>query len=187
MMLGQVWGRLRTMRRRDVLRTGMLGGLLLAVGGIGFLGRETTLPIGPFKHQLKVLSEREFAVLQAITGRMIPPHPLFPSAEKVNCVLNADSILARTSFDSQAEVKKLLNLFEVPLISFLFEGNLHPFTRLTPTTQDQRLRGWQNSRIALRRTGFQALRSLVMASYYASPLTWEGMGYAGPPAGFFQP
>ena len=71
------------------------------------------------------------------------------------------------------------------LVTLLGNGlrHIHPrlFTESTPAQQDQRLRAWETSRIALRRTGFHALKRLVYASYYASPETWSAVGYPGPP------
>jgi len=62
---------------------------------------------------------------------------------------------------------------------------MRPFTLLEPDEQDRALRAWQDSSIELRRTGFQAIRTIVIASYYASPKTWKAVGYDGPPSGFY--
>jgi hypothetical protein len=47
--------------------------------------------------------------------------------------------------------------------------------------QDQHLRSWQNSRLAIRRTGFQAMKRLSCAIYFGSPDTYASVGYPGPP------
>ena len=43
---------------------------------------------------------------------------------------------------------------------------------------------WRDSRIAVRRTGYAALRTLVIAAYYQSPSIWPAVGYGGPPGIF---
>ena len=64
---------------------------------------------------------------------------------------------------------------------FLFSGRVTPFTALDPSAQDVVLREWRDSRLAVRRTGYEALRKLVLASYYSAPEVWPSMGYPGPP------
>jgi hypothetical protein len=62
----------------------------------------------------------------------------------------------------------------------LFELRFSRFTRLTPDEQDASLRGWMQSRIALRRTAFLALRNLAMLGWYAQDESWPSVGYSGP-------
>jgi hypothetical protein len=55
------------------------------------------------------------------------------------------------------------------------------FTAAGPASREARLRAWQTSRIALFRTGFQAMKRLCGACYYSSPAAWPAIGYPGPP------
>ena len=52
---------------------------------------------------------------------------------------------------------------------------------MTAGEQDRHLRSWQSSRLAIRRTGFQAMKRLTCAIYFASPETYASVGYGGPP------
>ena len=56
-----------------------------------------------------------------------------------------------------------------------------PFTRLSPAEQDARLEAWRRSRVALLRSGYQALKRLAHATYYSSPEVYAQVGYPGPP------
>ena len=56
-----------------------------------------------------------------------------------------------------------------------------------PGPAGQGLEEWRDSRLAVRRTGYNALRTLVLAGYFQSPLTFKPMGYPGPDEGFYQP
>ncbi len=98
--------------RRGFLKKGIFGGLILAVGGGGFLAsrRGRSIPLPP--EGLKVLDPGEYAVLMAIAARLIPEGEGFPSVEQVGVGLNADRILAQTDPAAAREVKQLLNLFE---------------------------------------------------------------------------
>jgi hypothetical protein len=47
--------------------------------------------------------------------------------------------------------------------------------------QDAHLRSWETSRLAVKRTGFQAMKRLCCAVYYSDPRTYASVGYPGPP------
>ena len=54
-------------------------------------------------------------------------------------------------------------------------------TRMTAAEQDAQLQSWQTSRLAIQRTGFQAMKRLCCAIYFSQPQTWASVGYPGPP------
>ena len=56
------------------------------------------------------------------------------------------------------------------------------FTRRRPAGRERALLGWCDSRLALRRAGFQALRKGLLTIAYTLPGTpaWERIGYPGP-------
>ncbi|MCM3878354.1 MAG: hypothetical protein NEA02_18295, partial [Thermoanaerobaculia bacterium] len=62
-----------------------------------------------------------------------------------------------------------------------------PFTASGARKQDERLRAWAGSRVGVFRTGYQAMKRLVCACYYAAPETWPALGYPGPPELPFAP
>jgi hypothetical protein len=169
--------------RRQLLRRGLFGGALLLLGGGGLLalrpGRSATLP----KEGLKVLDHREYALVQAVADRMIPQLPELPRPE-VDVGARVDGIIAGLSPSAQRELKQLFGLFDNALFGFLFGGQTRPFTLLEPADQDEVLGQWRDSRLAVRRTGFAALRGLVMGAFYSAPAAWPLVGYPGPPEGF---
>lgn len=63
---------------------------------------------------------------------------------------------------------------------WLFDGAFARFRELPPEAQDASLRGWMESRFALRRQGFEALKGLAFYGWYAQPASWRLVGYAGP-------
>jgi hypothetical protein len=170
--------------RRSVLKKGLLGGALLAFGGgLGLAFRSSKhVPLPP--EGLAVLGMREYWVLDAIARRMIVPMPGFVSVDDARVAFQCDRILSRTDVTSQMELRQLLNLFESALANFVLGARVKPFSQLEPEAQDEVLHEWMTSKLAIRRTGFTALRSLVMAAYYGNPITWPAVGYPGPPAAF---
>jgi hypothetical protein len=173
--------------RRGFLKKGLAGGALLALGGAGFLASRGTRMAPPPKEPLQVLDATGYAIVHALCERLVSPRPGTPTVDQVNTAYNVDAILTHAGADVRKEVKQLLGLFENGLAGFLFGGRTHPFTQLSPEEQDEVLREWRDSRLMVRRTGYQALRSLALAAYYSSELSWPAVGYPGPPQGFHQP
>lgn len=173
--------------RRSLLTRGLLGGGVLLLGGGGFLALRSSAVEPAPKDPLQVLDAGEYAVVMAVARRIIAPAPGMPTVEQVNVGPNVDAILGRADAGVRKELRQLLGLFENALPTLLFTGHPTPFSRLPPEQQDAVLRDWRDSRLVLRRTGYTALRTIVLAAYYASPLTWDAVGYPGPPQGFHDP
>lgn len=168
--------------RRGFLKKGLLGAALLAAGGgsAWLATRETR--VRPGLRPLAVFDAVQLTVLLAIADRVIPDHAGFPRPADVGLPARVDAVAAMAPPATQKELRQLVGLFESGFGGLL---DLSPrlFTECDAAGQDRRLRGWMNSRIAVRRTGFKALKRLVVAAYYGSPSTWKAVGYPGPPVG----
>jgi hypothetical protein len=173
----------RKSSRRSTLKRGLFGGVLLALGGSGFLATRRTVNVDLPPEGLKVLSPQEFAVLWTVAERLIPPHAGFPPVRDLKVALNCDRVLAQVDDTAQKDMKRLLLLLENGLTNAILGRRFDAFTRLSTDAQEQVLDEWMNSRITLRRSGYWALRGLVLAAYYGNPAVWTVAGYAGPPAG----
>ena len=143
------------------------------------------MPLPP--EGLLVLTSREFAVIHALAARFIPARGGFPSNDEIRVAFNCDRILSQVDETAVHELKQLLMLFENALPNFLFGRRTKPFTKMTGEEQDLVLSEWMTSVITVRRTGFLALRSLVVAAYYGSSKTWDAVRYPGPPKGLHDP
>lgn len=173
--------------RRGFLKKGLFGGALLALGGGGFLATRPSVELPLPTEGLLVLSASEYAVINALSARFIPVRSGFPTVEEIRVAFNCDRILTQVDDTAVREVKQLLMLFENALANFLFGRRTKPFTALSVPEQETVLAEWKNSKVTIRRTGFLALRSMIVAAYYGSSKTWEAVGYPGPPAGLHDP
>lgn len=172
--------------RRGFLKKGLLGGALLAIGGGTWLAlKDSALATPP--PGLKVLDARRYAVVLALIDRFIPERPGFPSARALDTAQAVDTILTLVDDSSRVELNQLLMLFENALANFLFGLRTTPFTKLSPEEQQAVLNEWMTSSLPLRRTGYLALRTIVMSAYYGNPQTWPATKYPGPPPGIFDP
>jgi hypothetical protein len=170
--------------RRRFLKRGLVGGALLFLAGTVPLALRSTLrrraPAGP----LRLLDEDEYAVFAAAAARLAPgpgAGPRWPAAEALDCAGKADALMARVHPDVGHDFKRLLHLFESGLLGALVAGSPRPFTRSAPEEQDARLEAWRRSRLALLRSGYQAIKRLAHATYYSSPEVYALVGYPGPP------
>lgn len=172
--------------RRVVLKRGLWGGLLLTLGGGGWLVSRPSA-VTPVPPGLKVLSPREYAVVASLVLRFIPRRQGFPRPEELDTAAAVDAIVALQDPSAQVELKRLLLLFENALPNFLLGLRTRPFTRLPVEEQERVLLEWRDSVLTLRRSGYLALRTLVNAAYYGAPAVWPALGYPGPPAGQHDP
>lgn len=172
--------------RRSFLKRGLFGGLALALGGGGWLAFRRSAEVRP-PEGLEVLDAREYAVIAALMHRFVPHRQGFPTPEDLGTAKAVDHILSMVDDSARLEMKQLLMLFENALPNFLFGARTKPFTQLSVDEQDTVLQEWATSRLTLRRSGFLALRSLIMAAYYGNPATWSAVKYPGPPPGIFEP
>jgi len=164
--------------RRSFLRKGLIGGALLALGGVG-LAVYPSKEVGVATAPLEALEPRAFQVLVALASRIVTA----TGSNPVAIAHSADRTLSYALPETQEAINKLLGLFENALPGLLFDGRLQPFTRLSAQSQDAVLESWRTSRIELRRTGYQALRKLVLAAHYIEESSWGPLAYS-PPRGF---
>jgi hypothetical protein len=171
--------------RRRFLKRGLLGGALLAVGGSVPLALRATRLGAPPRAPLKLLSPEEYAIFAAVAARIVPganADARWPTAEALDCAGKVDALMARVHPEIGADFRKLLHLFDNALVGLFTNASTRPFTHADAAAQDARLDAWRNSRVALLRSGYLALKRLAQATYYSSPEIYALVGYPGPPA-----
>ena len=171
--------------RRRFLKRGLFGGALLVLGGaLPFVFRTTRrggAPRGP----LRLLSADEYAVLAAVAARVVPGDGAdgrWPRAEALDCAGKIDALMATVHPDVGIDFRRLLHLCESGFVGMFTAASPQPSTRASATEQDARLEAWRGSRLAVLRSGYQALKRLSDAVYYASPEIYPLIGYPGPPS-----
>lgn len=167
--------------RRGVLRKGLLGGALLLLGGSAALLLRSTRRREAPRSSLLVLSADEYAILAAVAARVVAVDGGSPSTDEVDVAGRADAAMALWSDAAQVDFRRLLRLFENALNGAATRTGFDTFTASAAERQDARLGAWELSRVAVFRTGYQAMKRLACACYYASPATWAATGYPGPP------
>jgi hypothetical protein len=181
--------------RRGFLKKTVAGAALLAAAGAVPLALRKTR-LRPAKQPLRFFTPAEYSVFAAVAERVLArgpadvpvelaavlrARPAAPAPADLDVAGKADAFLAPLDAASAKDLKQLLALFDNALFSFATGGPPRPFTRMSAAEQDAHLERWATSRMAVRRTGFQALKRLSAAVYYGAPATYASVGYPGPP------
>jgi hypothetical protein len=170
--------------RRRFLKKGLLGGALLFLAGALPIALRSGREGGQPRRPLKLFTPREHAIFAAVAARIVPGDdagPAWPTAAALDCAGQVDALMATVHPAVGAELRQLLHLFENGLTGLLTNLSPTPFTRCAPAEQDARLQAWRRSRVAVLRSGYQALKRLSQATYYSSPEIYPRVGYPGPP------
>jgi hypothetical protein len=165
--------------RRNFIRLGWGGAVLLTVGGVG-LALQPTVMREP-RQKLKVLSPTDFSVLAAIVDRLHPGAPGLPSGWDLQVPEKVDAFLWTIHPADNRELLKALRFIENAIAGALLDGRFRPFTALSPEAQDEALASWRTSRLQTRRLAFKGIRSLTASVYWSQPATYAHLGYPGPP------
>lgn len=168
--------------RRTFLKRGLFGGAVLLLSGVGLSaipGSHVADPVEP----LAVLDDRAFQVLVAVARRVV----VAKDVDHVALVHRIDASLTHTVPEARADVVKLLHLFDSALAGVLFDRRPVPFTRMSAEEQDAVLLDWRESSLALRRSGYHALRKLCLVSHWGQEASFAAVGYVPPAPGSFRP
>jgi hypothetical protein len=163
------------MNRRSFLKTGLAGAGLLALGGTGLAFFPTRHTVTPLR-ALRVLDPRSFQVLAAVARRVVRD----PGADPAAIAQGVDEMLTRLPVETQVDFRRLVLLFESALGGLLLDGRVRPFTRLSDEDQDAVLTRWRESRIAVRRVGYQGLKKICYIAHYVEPASWASVGFPPP-------
>jgi hypothetical protein len=165
------------LQRRSFLKKGLFGGVLLSLGGSGFLairkGQYTAVP----PPKLHVLDIPSFAVLVAATKRIIKS----VDADPQDVARRIDIALSYSNPASQKDFVLALMLLENAFTGLLFRQRTSVFTELSGVEQDRALMGWRDSKLTVLRGAYHSIRRLCAAAHYSTLERGKAIGYQGPP------
>ena len=155
--------------RREFLKTGLAGGLLLNVAAFARPaengGRTVVLnaliPVMLTGALPAAGAGRLELIARTLTGVQRPTAGLSPATQK--------------------EIGQLFDLLAFPLTRMLAAGIWSPGPEATPAAIGNFLGSWRHSRFDLLQSGYAALHDLIFGAWYARPDTWAAIGYPGPP------
>lgn len=166
------------------MKKGALGGAILLAGGSLPVIFRPSGRLARSARPLAQLTAAEYGIFAAIAARLVlgdGADARWPTTQTMDCAGKLDAVLATLHGSAAAELRALLRTFENGMTGLWATGRPRTFTASSAEEQDRRLEAWRRSRIAVFRSGYQALKRLAHATYYASPETFAVIGYPGPP------
>jgi choline dehydrogenase-like flavoprotein len=141
------------------------------------------------------LTDAQFQTLSLICDTLIPPVAADPDPDGYWRRTASDLDIAHVVAAAIAEfpvakdrsgLAQLIGLFDNPLANLLLGGRWMRFSALSPETRERYLRDWEQSRLPLKRQGFQALKRLTGFTYFShtgvsgTNPNWPALQYPGP-------
>jgi hypothetical protein len=165
--------------RRQFLKFGLAGGMLLAAAGAARAQQGYRPATGA--ERFEVLTGRDREVIAAIAPVILAGTGV-AGASLGAIVGSVDRAVAGLPPHLQAEVKQLLALLASWPGRRMLAGVSAPWSQAPAAEIAAFLERWRFSGWALFQQGYHALHELVLAAGYARPDSWPAIGYPGPPA-----
>jgi hypothetical protein len=153
--------------RRQFLKTGLAGGLLLGIAGC-------SRPSAGGRHRA-VLAAIVPVMLAGAIGREDRP------AAIARTVTGVETAIAGLALPTQKEIGQLFDLLSFAPTRILAAGLWTDWPQASPEAIGRFLDSWRHSRFDLLKSGYAALHNLIFGAWYAVPENWPAIGYPGPP------
>src|SRR5438552_983668 len=111
------------------------------------------------RRALIALSLYEHEIFAAAAARLIAGDATdWPSPDELDVAGKLDGLIARLHPRATRDFRRVLHVFESALTGLVATGSARTFTTSSPAEQDDRLQAWRHSRVALFRSGYQAMK-----------------------------
>ena len=168
------------MNRRQFLKAGMAGGIVLAAGGAWIAWRDMRDADDgePARDRIALIVG---ALAPVILAGTLPSDSAERSAGIARVVAGVKSVILEFPPAVQQEIADLFRSLDIRFARLLLTGIRPGWSQATPGEIAAFLERWRTSRIGLLQSGYFALHDLVLGAWYASPAAWAAIGYPGPP------
>jgi hypothetical protein len=121
---------------------------------------------------------RARAALDALCRRFVPA--AYEADPPIDVLAHVEQRIASLDVAMRRDVIGAVHFFDHPVTGMFLSGRPRRFSTLPPAEQDALLYEWEHSSLALRRTVFQALRRLVLTTYYSLREAHDAIDYPAP-------
>jgi choline dehydrogenase-like flavoprotein len=125
------------------------------------------------------LSASARSTLDALCRRIVPH--AYEATEPLDLGAEIDRRLAGLEPAAERQIDLLLRFLNTRVGALLLTGRGRALSGMSDAELDRLFDKWQRSPKPSRRTVWQALRRLILASYYSTPVAHASIGYLGPP------
>ncbi|CAN5644132.1 hypothetical protein BH23GEM9_BH23GEM9_07050 [soil metagenome] len=124
------------------------------------------------------LSPPVSAALNALCRRIVPS--AFDQDGGADVVAAVEQRIMSLDPPLRSDVIGAIHFFDHPITGMLLSGRPRRFCTLPAAEQDALLHEWERSPLGLRRTVFQALRRIILVTYYSLPQSHAAIGVLVP-------
>ncbi|MCQ4294382.1 twin-arginine translocation pathway signal protein [Pseudomonas stutzeri] len=170
-----------SMHRRQLLKIGLLGGALLAGGGL--LSRTLSAAADGPANGFVMLRDSDLPLLTRLTPLLLTGSvsaDAMPQAVQAT-LISLDQGLRHLSPALAEQVQQLFDVLSLPLTRGPLTGIWGNWDAASDDELQAFLLRWQNSSLTLLRQGHASLLQMILMAWYASPASWAHCGYPGPP------
>jgi hypothetical protein len=161
------------MRRREALKIGLVGAVLLALGG--GLARVATLD------GVRAREELLRAVIPVFLDTRLPEDASARATAIDRCLAATVATIESMPPHVAEELDRLFKLLALAPARWALAGIASSWQEADAAKVFSFLSDWRHHRIALFRSAYLALHDLVIAAWYADEASWPSLGYDGPP------
>ncbi len=170
--------------RRQFIKTGIAGGLLLAAVALlqkplDRAGKQALVAGNPLDPSLRTVV---WAIAPVILQGAFPTADPDRAAALERITKGVALAVGALSAASQKEVAELFALLAFAPTRIAVAGVSASWEQASVADIEKFLRSWQESGVDLLKSGYQALHDLVFGAWYADSASWVAIGYAGPPS-----
>lgn len=170
--------------RRKILKGALWGSFAIASGvSLWQLSlTESVEVVEADQYPYRFLNMDERLLLWAI----IPAY-LYPALDKDDeasrflVLRNIDGAISGLPQSTQDELRQLFSLLSFQLSKALMAGIWTRWNQAGIDSLQSFLSSWRESYVALLRVGYLGLHQIIVGSFYGEPMSWQGIGYPGPP------
>ncbi|MEO8486794.1 MAG: hypothetical protein ABI585_10705 [Betaproteobacteria bacterium] len=167
--------------RRRLLQAGFAGTVVLALaGGVAWFRPRSQAGVGSAGWDRETRD-----IVRAIAPSMLAgalPADVADRSSAIDETVGAiERAVAGLPPAARAELGQLFALLALDVGRRVFAGVPSPWNEASRGEIDAFLAAWQASGWELKRSAYDALHQLVLASWYANPRAWPAIGYPGPP------
>ena len=155
--------------RREFLKTGLAGGILLNLAGCNRPAENGG--------RAKIL----LALIPVMLAGAISPQPETAARQLKRTLTGVETAIRDLSLATQKEIAELFDLLAFPPTRMLVAGLWSAWDEATPASLNVFLQSWRHSRFDLLKSGYAALHDLILGAWYAHADSWAAIGYPGPP------
>lgn len=170
--------------RRRILKGAVLGGFVVASGvslwQLSLTESVDVVEADDYPYRFLTLDER-LLLWAIIPAYLYPAIQVDDDKSKFMVLQNIDGAISGLPQSTQDELRQLFSLLSFQLSKALVAGIWTRWNNASIDSLQIFLKDWQESYLALLRTGYMGLHQIIIGSYYSEPISWPSIGYPGPP------